>query len=181
MARHIDGEKARFTYNEVKVKQSDNSSRRNKRNRIKSVVCVLVTQSCPTLCDHMDCSPPGSSVHRILQARIQQWVTFCFSRGSSWPEDWTRVSHIAGRLLTIGAAMSLETGPNTYRQLILPDSLWPPWTVACQVPLSMGFFRQSIGVGCHFLLQRIFPTQGLNLCLLHWQADSLSLALPEKP
>ena len=44
-------------------------------------VCVcLVTQSCPTLCDPMDCSPPGSSVHGILQARILEWVPIPFSR-----------------------------------------------------------------------------------------------------
>ena len=42
-------------------------------------VCVLVTQSCPTLCDPLDCSPPGSSVHGILQARILEWVTIFFS------------------------------------------------------------------------------------------------------
>ena len=46
-------------------------------------VCVLVAQSCPTLCDPMDCSPPGSSVHEILQARILEWVAIPFSRGSS--------------------------------------------------------------------------------------------------
>ena len=45
--------------------------------------CVLVAQSCPTLCDPMDCSPPGSSVHGILQARILEWVAISFSRGSS--------------------------------------------------------------------------------------------------
>ena len=53
-----------------------------------------------------------------------------------------------------------------------------PWTVACQAPLSMGFPGKNTGVGCHFLLQGIFPTQESNLhlpWLLHWQADSLSL------
>jgi len=44
---------------------------------------VLVTQSCPTLCDPMDCSPPGSSVHGILQARTLEWVAILFSRGFS--------------------------------------------------------------------------------------------------
>ena len=53
---------------------------------------MLVTQSCLTLCDPMDCSPPGSSVHGISQARILEWVTFPFSRGSSQPRDWTWVS-----------------------------------------------------------------------------------------
>ena len=43
-----------------------------------------VTQSCPTLCDPMDCSPPGSSVHGILQGRILEWVAMPFSKGSSW-------------------------------------------------------------------------------------------------
>ena len=49
-------------------------------------------QSCLTLCDPMDCSPPGSSVHGILQARILEWVARPFSRGSSRPRDWTHVS-----------------------------------------------------------------------------------------
>ena len=48
----------------------------------------------------MDYSPPGSSVHRILQARILEWVAIPFSRGSSWPKDWTQVSCIAGRFFT---------------------------------------------------------------------------------
>ena len=59
-----------------------------------------------------------------------------------------------------------------------------PWTVASQVPLSMGFSRQEYGRGYHFLFQGIFPTQGSNpclLCLLHWQAGSLPLAPPGKP
>ena len=42
-----------------------------------------VTQSCPTLCDPVDCSPPGSSIHGILQATILEWVAISFSRGSS--------------------------------------------------------------------------------------------------
>ena len=62
-----------------------------------------VTQSCPTLCDPVDCSPPGSSVHGILQARILEWVAISFSRGSSRPRDWTQVSCIAGRRFNIWA------------------------------------------------------------------------------
>ena len=53
------------------------------------------TQSCPTLCDLTDCSPPGSSVHGILQARILQWVALSSSRGSSWPRKWTHVSWVS--------------------------------------------------------------------------------------
>ena len=48
-------------------------------------------QSCPTLCDPMDCSPPGSSVHGILQARILEWVAISSSRGSSQPRDQIRL------------------------------------------------------------------------------------------
>ena len=46
-------------------------------------------------------SPPGSSVHGILQARILEWVAISFSRGSSRPRDWTQVSHIAGRCFNL--------------------------------------------------------------------------------
>ena len=62
-----------------------------------------VTQSCLTLCDPMDCSPPGFSIHGIFQALVLEWVAISFSRGSSQPRDWTQVSHIAGRGFTIWA------------------------------------------------------------------------------
>ena len=58
-----------------------------------------VTQSCPTLCDPMDCSLSGSSVHEILQARVLEWLAIFLSRRSSRPRNQTRVSHIAGRCL----------------------------------------------------------------------------------
>ena len=61
---------------------------------------VSVSQSCPTLCDLMDCSPPGSSVYGILQARILEWVAMS-TRESSQPKDRTQVSYIAGRFFTI--------------------------------------------------------------------------------
>ena len=69
----------------------------------KDLLVVLVVQLCLTLRDPMDCSPPGSSVHGILQARILQWVAFPFSRASSRPRDQTQVSCIAGRFFTIWA------------------------------------------------------------------------------
>ena len=50
-------------------------------------VCAKLLQSCPTLCDPVDCSPPGSSVRGIFQARILEWVALPSSRGSSWPKD----------------------------------------------------------------------------------------------
>ena len=54
--------------------------------------CYLVAQSCLTLYDPMDCSLTGSSVHGVSQARILAWVAIYFSRGSSWPRDWSHVS-----------------------------------------------------------------------------------------
>ena len=62
----------------------------------------LVTHSCLTLCSPMDCTPPGSSVHGILQARILEWVAIPSSRGSSQPRDQTQGSSpaLAGRFFT---------------------------------------------------------------------------------
>ena len=62
-----------------------------------------VAQSCPTLCDPMDCSPPGSLVHGIFQAWILEWVAVSFSRGFSWPRDRTRASRIVSRRFTVWA------------------------------------------------------------------------------
>ena len=73
-------------------------------------VKVLVTQSCPTLCDPMDCSPPGFSVHGIRQAGILEWVAIPFSRGSSQSRDQTQVSCIAGWFFTIIAKLLCITG-----------------------------------------------------------------------
>ena len=62
---------------------------------------VLVNQSCSILCNPMDCTPPGSSIHGILHARILEWVAIPFSRGSSWPRNWTLVSCIASGFFTV--------------------------------------------------------------------------------
>ena len=67
-----------------------------------STLC-LVAQSCLILCDPMDCSLPGSSVHGILQARILEWAAMPSSRASSQPRDWTQVSCIAGRFFIVWA------------------------------------------------------------------------------
>ena len=62
----------------------------------ESEVEVLVFRSCLTLCDPMNCSPPGSSVQELLQARILEWVAMPSSGGSSQPRDQTQVSCMAG-------------------------------------------------------------------------------------
>ena len=64
----------------------------------------------------MDCTPPGSPVHVILQTRVLEWVAISFSKGSSRPRDWTHVSHIVGRLLSVWATREVQQllglGPN---------------------------------------------------------------------
>ena len=74
--------------------------------------CVSVTRLCPTLCGPKDYSSPGSSLHRILQTRMLEWVAIPFSRASSWPRLQTRVSHIAGRFITIWAIREAQDGWN---------------------------------------------------------------------
>ena len=72
-------------------------------------ICTLwseVAQSCPTLCDPMDYSLPGFSIHRIFQARVLEWVAIYFTRGSTWHKDQIWVSRIAGRGVTLRATMS---------------------------------------------------------------------------
>ena len=100
-----------------------------------TVLC-LVAQSCPTLCDSMDCSPPGSSVHGIFQARILEWVAMPYSRGSSQPRDGTQVSCTACGFLPSelpGKPIFLPTFPKLLFILLLELStqvtiltnLWP--------------------------------------------------------
>ena len=98
-------------------------------------------QSCPTLCDPIDGSPPGSPFPGILQARTLGWVAISFSNAWKWKVKVKSLSCV---------------------RLLRPHGLWPtrflcPWD-------SPG---KSTGVGCHFLLQGIFPIQESNPCLLH--------------
>ena len=158
----------------------------------------------------MDRSLRGSSAHGISQARILEWCAISFSRGSSWWKGrtpcllhcrwilycWaTREAHKSCALCLY---MLYIFTPwfffilywlidwlmhGCYVASVVSDSLWPygqpsrllrPWD-------SPG---KNTGVGCHFLLQGIFPTQESNpslLCLLHWQAGSLPLVPSGKP
>ena len=58
-------------------------------------MCAESLQSCQTRCNPTDCSPPDSSVHGILQARILEWIAISSSRGSSWPRDQTRIFYVS--------------------------------------------------------------------------------------
>ena len=92
---------------------------------------VLVAQSCPTLCDHMECSPLAPSVHAIFQARILEWVAIPFSGESSRPRDQTQVSRIAGRLFTIWATREAPLKPKVVSILQFQEH------GACECPLAV--------------------------------------------
>ena len=136
---------------------------------------MLVTQSCPTLCNTMDCSLPGFSVHGIPQARILEWVATPFSRGSSQFRDQTLVSCTAGDSLSSESSRKPHSFIfQAFIMHLIYTRLFCPWD-------SPG---KNTGVGCHFLLQGIFLTHGLNpplLCHLHWQASSLQLCCLGSP
>ena len=77
------------------------------------MVLCSVTQSYLILCNPMDCSPPVSFSHGILQARILEWVATSYSRRSSWPRDWTQVSCVsctAGRFFSTSATWKTQDG-----------------------------------------------------------------------
>ena len=73
----------------------------------------MCANSGPAFCDPVDCSPPGSSLHGISQARILERVAMLSSRGSSRPRDWALVSCIAGRFFTTRDALLLTVGNDT--------------------------------------------------------------------
>ena len=136
------------------------------------------TQSCPILYDSMDCSPPGSSVHEIFQARILEWVSISFSRGSSQARAQTCVS-------------------STGRQILYH---WAPWEVLCiqgasafseaamkgmqetESILSI-LFVCAMACGSQAVPGHVgseFPDQGLNQCPLDWKQGVPSTGPPGK-
>ena len=138
-------------------------------NKEKRKVKVLLAQSCPTLWDPMNCSPPGSSVHGILQARIMEWVATAFSRGSSRPRDQIQVSHIAGRFFTIWATREtwLTRGTNSKESKAceLPDrGLWLDWQTGAYMfvaLLEMGMSYPAKRLWWEFCLQKLFLVNSL--------------------
>ena len=99
-------------------------------------MCAKSLQSCSTLCDPTDCSPPGSPVHVILQTRTLEWVAIPSSGGSSRPRDQTHVSCMAGRFFTLWATREApprrpqqvtggsENPTLPFPQPLLSDCLW---------------------------------------------------------
>ena len=101
----------------------------------KQVKGSEVAQLCPTVCDPMDCSLPGFSVHVIFQARVLEWVAISFSRESSQPRDLSQVSHTAVRGFTVWATRKKQESSRKTST----SALWTmpkPWTVGPQQTLE---------------------------------------------
>ena len=110
---------------------------------------VLITQSCPTLCDPMDCVPPGSSVLGISQARIRSGLPF--PSPGDFPDPGLKLaSFVSPALAGRFSHWKVKVKSLSHVQL-LPT----PWTAAHQAPPSMYFPGKSTGVGCHCLLQNV--------------------------
>ena len=120
-----------FTFGGSKITADGDCSHEIKRHLLlgRKVMTNLkwseIAQSCLTLCNPMDCSLPGSSVHGIFQARILEWIAISFSRGSSRPRDRTQVSHIVGRHFTIWATrenrdITLPTKAHLVKAMVFP-------------------------------------------------------------
>ena len=112
-----------------------------------SITCVLccaqLLQLCLTLCSPLDYSPPGSSVHGILQARMLEWVAMPFSRGSSQPSDQTQVSRIAGGFFTSWAT----------REALFPNELVRYWHWRiCLRNSGMIHFTHKLGQNIYYVL-----------------------------
>ena len=99
------------------------------------VACVVVTQSCLTLCGLWTAADPGSSVHSILQARILEWAAISFSRGSCQPRDRTHVSCTAGRRFTVWAtreeSFAEKHGVYMPRTFDTYKGSWIWWLIVC--------------------------------------------------
>ena len=110
-------------------------------------MCVhaKLLKSCLTLCDPMDCSPPGLSVHGISQARILEWVAMPLSRGSSCPRDWAFISF--GPELQVDSLLLSQQGSHFSRH-------WrTKW--GRTIPFSQGAegFKQRLEVGLSYFVQ----------------------------
>ena len=157
---------------QTRLKRLSSSSRCQLSHKPRAAAVPLLRRALLLVTPWTDCSPSGSSVHGILQARILEWVAISFSRGSSWPRDWTFISCIERQILYClnhkgSLCLLVQSCPTFHNPMdwLQPTRLLCPWY----------FPGQNTELGCHFLLQGIFLNQGSNLHLLHWQADSLPL------
>ena len=116
-------------------------------------VCVCVcmcTQSCPSLCSSIDCSPPGSSVHGIVQARILEWVAISYSRGTSGP--WIKPESLTSPALAVGSLPLVPPGKPYQLYIYMISHL-------CSIRLSPG--------SCSYQVMDALDSHlNLKMCLL---------------
>ena len=123
-------------------------------------LCVSeVTQSCLTLCDPVNSSLPGPSVHGILQARILEWVAISFSRGSSQPRHWTLGSCIADRFFTIWATRKAPF--SSVQSLSCVQLFMTSWVAGRQASLSI---NNSQSLLKFMSIESVMPFSYLILC-----------------
>ena len=106
--------------------------------------CTKSLQLCLTLCNPMDCSRPGSSVHGIVQARILEWVAMAFTRGSSWPRDWTCISKsvaLTGGFFTTSVPWEAQIVAQLCPTLCNPMDYSPSSSSVYAVSFSRGSFQ----------------------------------------
>ena len=122
----------------------------------------LVTKSCPTLCNPMNYSPPGSLVHGIFQARILEWVAISFSRGSSWPRDQTLVFCTAHRFFTDWATREAQWTQKENWSVTesSPKTTWLHWL---HVSVSSHLYTMKL----NFLIQKSIEAT-LSLTSFSW-------------
>ena len=115
-------------------------------------------QSVQFFCNPMDCSPPGSPVHGILQARILEWVAISSSRGSSWPRDRTLISLSPALAGGFFLEALWDSGVTLKAQLLSGVRLCDP--VGCSLPARLS--GKNTGVVCHFLSKILNPISSLR-------------------
>ena len=166
----------------------------------------LVTQSCVTLCNPVDCSPPGSSVHEDPPGKNTGVGCHALLQGIFLTKklNWGllhcrwilyQLSHLGSPILSLYECFyafplecKLYESRNNfiYNYMIVKSHsrvrlFATPWTVAHQAPSPWDFPGMNTGVGCHFLLQGIFPTQGLKLGLPHCRQTFYRLSYQGSP
>ena len=114
-------------------------------------------------------------------SRIQEWVAYLSSQGSSRPRNQTGVSCIAGRFFTSWATREVIRLSVSVGRLVVPNSLQPNGLQPTRFLCPWDFPVKDTGVGCHFLLQGVFPTQGSNPGLLHCRQILYQLRYKESP
>ena len=131
-------------------------------------VCAKSLQSCLTLCNTMDCSPPGSSTHGILQARMLEWVAISFSRGSSWPRNQTYVS--CSSLIAYGFFTTEPPRKPSVWFWYLGNVGLVQWVRKCS--LRFLFLEDVVVNHYHFFLKNVeeFTSEAiLARCFLFWK------------